>query len=116
MLFVFRIIKLGQSARIYFEKIGQSQKPHEKDGANESLLLPATAGGQNGLMETEGSAKSFQNLTQSNIFHEVDLRKTADLLKEIPLYKDSLIASGDPGKLRPPVHQKLDDAEQGMLS
>ena len=39
---------------IYLEKVRQPEQPHKKDGAEDSVFLPATAGGEHPMPQTQG--------------------------------------------------------------
>jgi hypothetical protein len=47
------------------------------------------------LAQAEGTAVTFQDLAQGNVFHEIDIRETPCRLKKLALDKDCLVTGGN---------------------
>ena len=90
--------------------------PHEEDGAEDPISLPATARGYHPLRQAERMAVLSQEFAQGNVFHEVDFGEAAYPFEEVPQHEDSLISRGYSGEAGSPVHQAFDNSEESLSS
>jgi hypothetical protein len=102
--------------RIRAEHIIHSQAPHEKNGAEDPIPFPTAAGRHDPFTQTERWAKPLENPAQGNIFHKINVGKTADRFEEVSFYEHGLITCGNPGQPRSPVHQAFHDAKKELGS
>src|SRR5947209_18181879 len=61
--------------------------------------------------ERRHSAGLLELPAESNVFHDRDVRKAAQPSKNAAPDKEGLIAAGDTGETRSPIHQSRDQAE-----
>src|SRR5262249_17763205 len=108
----FIAVLLRQLVRIGAEEIGEPQPPHQDDGVDDAVLLPASARRDDALGEAERGADALEPLAERDVLHQRDLRKSAGRLERVAAYEDGLIAGGDAGQPRAQAHQPADQNEQ----
>ena len=105
-----------QPRRLDAEVISEPQAPHQQDGAQNAVVLPAPAGSDDRLADAKRPAQAFEPPRHRDVLHQRQVRKTANRHKRFACHKDRLIAAGDAGQPRAPSDHAGDDRQERMPS
>ena len=99
-----------QRGRIGAEEIGEPQPPHQQDGAEHAVLVPAPARGRRRARARQsGRPMRFSRLRQRDVLHQRDVGKAAGRVERLARDEHRLVAGGDAGDARTPVHHAGDE-------
>ena len=111
-----RPVTQRQPRRLDAEIISEPQPPHQHDGAQHAVVLPAPAGGDDRLADAKRPAQALEPPRYSDVLHQRQVGKAADGRKCLAGHKDRLIAAGDTGQPRAPIDHAGDDRQERMPS
>src|SRR5713101_7680913 len=73
----FIAVAMRELFRIGTEEKREAQPPHQKDGGENAILLPAAAGRHDEFTQAQRPTHALEPLAQRNVFHQWDCRETA---------------------------------------
>lgn len=101
-------VKALKVVRADARPIQESQSPHQKDGPQGALLLPATERSCDRLMKCSYLSGTLQPPAEFDIFHQRDIRESAELFKDMTVNEQGVIARGNTAQSGTPVHECAD--------
>ena len=111
-MLVLRPIGARKRRRVGTEKIGEPEPPHQRDRAPCAAPLPAAGRRGNRPGKAERRRDALQGARERDVFHERLPGKTARGIEGLARGEDRLVAGGDPGQARTPVHHETDEGEE----
>ncbi len=102
-----------QPRRLDAEVISKPQAPHQQDGAQNAVVLPAPAGSDDRRADAKRPAQAFEPPRHRDVLHQRQVRKTANRHERFACHKDRLIAAGDAGQPRAPIDHAGTTAKNG---
>src|SRR5258707_12597576 len=100
----FIAVALRQRFRIGAEEIGEPEAPHQHYGVEDTVLLPAPAGGDDAFTQAQRSAHAPEAFAEFNVFHQRDRRKAARRLECVAPHEHRLVAGCNTGEPRAKIH------------
>src|SRR5215470_190798 len=105
-------VLLRELLRVGAEEIGEPQPPHQQDGREHAVVVPAPARGHDPFGETKRLAHALEALAERDVLHQRDLGEAANLLEGVAAHEDRLVAGRDPGEARAQAHEESDHQQE----
>jgi hypothetical protein len=87
------------------QPVPQAQLPHEENGAGDAARLPAPGRGRDPRAQAGWRGNALHRLAEGHVLHQRDRRETREIRAA---HEDRLVAGGDAGEARAPVHAEPD--------
>src|SRR5216684_497354 len=106
------VIETRKARRGGAQEKREAQLPHEENGAQHAMPLPAAARCHRLLGKTERPRDALERARQRDVLHQFERRKTAGALECLAPDEHGLISGGDAGRARAQVHEKSDHRQE----
>lgn len=81
--------------RTHPDPVQEAQGPHQDNCADWAVVFPATEGSDDACGEWNEAPGSFEAAREIDIFHERNIRESAETLKDLPADEEGLVAGGN---------------------
>src|SRR5512146_2730544 len=109
-------VKSCQTVRTDTDPIQQSQCPHQEDGSQGALLLPAAEGCGDGVVQRPCRPGALESGAKFDVFHQRDVGEAAELFEDVAEDEHRLVAGGDARQSGAEIDKGADNATPGGMA